>query len=72
MLAYYYDNTDEIPVALFARTSLNSGASRTINWDAQNVTGTATVQHRHLVAFSLELAGAAGNTYTKAGSAVLE
>jgi hypothetical protein len=52
-----WDPTDETPFAIFTLDSLSSGASRAINLDTSITLGSAgAVQHRHLVAFSLELA----------------
>jgi hypothetical protein len=54
-----YDATDDIPHAIMKMKSLTSGASRTINYDFTRAVSTPDVKHRNLVAFSLELAGAA-------------
>lgn len=54
-----FDASDDYPIVLFTRVTLNSGAAREINHEASNVSGTAQVKHRHVVAFSLELAAAA-------------
>ncbi len=53
-----YDQTDELPLWELAMPNLASGASRTINLQAQVLFGLA--QHRSLTIVSMELASAAG------------
>lgn len=57
-----FDATDDIPMHLFKLRSLTSGALRTVNYDATNISGTGTAKQRTIAGFSLELAGGAPAT----------
>lgn len=53
------DPTDQVPVLIFKKRQLNSGAARDINFMTQNDVGTPDALHRSLAAFSVALASSA-------------